>query len=309
MRHEPDGPAGVVFDIQQYCVYDGPGIRTGVFFKGCPMRCFWCHNPESQKPQPQLRFIASRCDGCGRCVDRCAPKAIRLRRGTLEWETGLCNHCGDCADSCAEKALVRAGEVLTVAQAVERATVDREFFAGSGGGVTVSGGEPTLQSEYLLRVLRSLRERGLHTAIETCGQFPADLLSSLLETVDLFLFDLKQIDDRKHREGTGCSNRQIHDNFRTLLARAGAERTTVRIPLIPGFNTSEADISAFARFLKEAGYHGEVHLMPYHGWAKSKYESLGRLRDYRDLSKTEPSDTDRIIGQFAARGLATRIYG
>lgn len=309
MPPEADGPVGVVFDVQPYCVYDGPGIRTGLFLKGCPLRCAWCHNPESQQPGAQVRFVASRCDGCGLCVDRCAPGALRLRRGALKWDAGRCTHCGACADACAPRAFVRVGEALTVDALVERATADRAFFAGSGGGVTVSGGEPTLQPEYLLALLGTLQRSGLHTAIETCGHFPEKLLGPLLEVVDLFLFDLKHVDEQKHRAGTRCGNALLLANFHALLARAGVERVTARIPLVPGFNTSREDVAAFAGFLADAGYGGEVHLMPHHGWAKSKYESLGRAADYCDLSAHAPPDLERITGQFAARGLQTRVHG
>ncbi|MFA5786056.1 MAG: glycyl-radical enzyme activating protein [Actinomycetota bacterium] len=309
MAHEATGSVGVIFDIQRYCVYDGPGIRTGVFLKGCPMRCFWCHNPESQQCRPQVRFLATRCDGCGACVERCDVGAIRLRKGKLLWDFEHCNDCGECADVCTENAFARIGEELSVAQTMERVMADRDFFAGSHGGVTVSGGEPTMQPEFLLHLLRALRQDGIHTALDTCGHFPGRLLPQLLETVDLFLFDIKHADDQEHQRATGFGNRRILENFRDLLAKVGSARVTVRVPLVPGFNTEPGDIEAVIEVLTSAGYEGEVHLMPYHGWAKSKYESLGRFGDYRDLSDTPPADTDRVIAQFAAHGLETRLYG
>lgn len=300
---------GLVFDVQRYCVYDGPGIRTGVFLKGCPLRCFWCHNPESQERAPEMRFIASRCDGCGACIDVCEPKAVRVRGKTLQWDPTGCDGCGRCVDVCADGAFVPVGEVVSVEQVVERATADREFYAESGGGVTVSGGEPTAQPEFLLALLEALRAQGVRTALETAGQFPRDLLQPLAEVTDLFLFDIKHVDDVKHRAGTGTGNRAIVQNFTALVSTAGSDAVTPRIPLVPGFNTDVEDIEAIAAFLAEAGYKGDVHLMPYHGWAKSKYESLGRLADYRDLSDEPAADVDRIAAQFEARGFGVRLHG
>lgn len=304
-----ESPTGLVFDVQRYCVYDGPGIRTGVFLKGCPLRCFWCHNPESQVRAPEIRFRAARCDGCGACVEVCDPKAVRLRAGALTWDVASCDGCGRCVDVCGEGAFLRIGEEATVEHVIEQVLADREFFEGSGGGVTVSGGEPTAQPEYLLALLHAARAEGLHTTLETAGQFPRHLLPALLEVVDLFLFDIKHIDDEKHRQATGCGNQVILENFKALLDAAGAPRVIPRVPLIPGYNTDEASIDALAAFLAESGYAGEVHAMPYHGWAKSKYESLGRAADYRDVPDLSSDDVGRITAQLAARGFGVRLYG
>jgi pyruvate formate lyase activating enzyme len=279
-----------------------------VFLKGCPLRCFWCHNPESQTPEPEVRFRAARCDGCGACVEVCDQRAVRLHAGTLLWDVASCDGCGRCVDACAEGAFVRVGEQLSVEQVVEQVATDREFFVTSEGGVTVSGGEPAAQPEYLLALLRALRSEGFHTTLETCGQFPRELLALLCEEVDLFLFDLKHVDNAKHRDATGFGNRAILANFSALVA---ADRACVipRIPLIPGFNTDPDDVDAIIEFLAGVGYTGEVHLMPYHGWAKAKYESLGRLADYRDLSDVEPVDFGQTVEQFAEHGLVARLHG
>ncbi|MFA5890516.1 MAG: glycyl-radical enzyme activating protein [Actinomycetota bacterium] len=304
-----ESPTGLIFDVQRYCVYDGPGIRTGVFLKGCPMRCFWCHNPESQAKVPEVRFLASRCDGCGECLKVCDPKAVRLRGKTLQWDLAECDGCGRCVDVCSEGAFLRVGEEVSVEQAVERATADLEFFVESEGGVTVTGGEPTTQPEFLLALLGALRARGVRAALETAGLFPRELLQPLADVTDLFLFDIKHVDDEKHRAGTGTGNRSILENFAALIGVVGSGRVTPRIPLIPGFNTEAEDIEAIAAFLVAAGYSGETHLMPYHGWAKGKYESLGRLADYRDLSSELPVDVERISAQFEERGFGVRLHG
>lgn len=304
-----ESPTGLVFDVQRYCVYDGPGIRTGVFLKGCPMRCFWCHNPESQEKVPEIRFLESRCDGCGECVKVCDPKAVRLAGKTLQWDQAACDGCGRCVDACAEGAFQRVGEKVSVEQIVERVIADREFFVESDGGVTVSGGEPTAQPEFLLALLAALRAQGIRTAVETAGVFPRDLLRPLAEVTDLFLFDIKHVDDEKHRAGTGTGNRAILENFAALVRMVGTDRLVPRIPLIPGFNTGEQEIESIAMFLTSTGYRGAAHLMPYHAWAKSKYESLGRLADYRDLSHEEPVDIERISKQFEKCGLEVRLHG
>ncbi len=300
---------GMVFDLQSYCLYDGPGIRTVVFLKGCPLRCFWCHNPESQRSDPQVRFRESRCDACGDCVPACAPSALAVSGKKLDWRVDACDGCGACVDACAEGAFLRSGEELDVYEVVRRVNCDREFLTQSHGGVTISGGEPAMQPRFLTALLRAFHDDGMHTALDTCGHFSENLLPELLDTVDLFLFDLKQIDSDKHLAATGVDNERILSNFRRLASEAGDDRIILRIPLIPGVNTDEQDVAAFIEFLDSTSFRGRIDLMPYHRWARAKYESLGRQAEYRDLPTMSAHTAAQVIEALKAHGFEAYVHG
>jgi len=252
---------GVVYDVQGFAVHDGPGIRTAVFMKGCPLRCWWCHNPESQRALPEV-------DADGR----------------------------------------RIGEEVDAASLVDRISRDRAFFEASGGGVTFTGGEPTAQMSFLIAALDRAREAGIATAVETCGAFGGRWLAPLAERVDLFLFDLKHVDPDAHRRGTRAGNRRILRNFTWLLGAAGPTRVTPRIPIIPGFNADSTSRRALAGFLRARGYRGEVHLMPYHGFARDKYTRLGRGHDFRSAPTLTGADRLAVAADFTGGGL-TPVWG
>ena len=256
---------GFVFDIQPYAIYDGPGIRTAVYLKGCPLRCFWCHNPESQS---------------------FAPERIE-RNGRRE----------------------TAGVEMSVEAVAARVLADRAFFERSGGGVTLTGGEPTAQPEFAVALLRRFRAERIHTAIETCGLFAAELLDELLPLVDLFLFDLKHVDSAVHQQGTRAGNGPILRNLTALLERAGPARVIPRLPLIPGFNLKAGDVGGALQFLATHGYHGDVHLMPHHGWARGKYEGLGRGHEFRDAGEVPIESLERISSLAGEYGCKAVIYG
>ncbi|HEY69493.1 MAG TPA: glycyl-radical enzyme activating protein [Anaerolineae bacterium] len=263
---------GLVFDIQKFSLHDGPGIRTTVFIKGCPLVCKWCSNPESQSLKQQIMTHDIRCIGCGKCAEACGTGAIAFTEAGREIDWEKCNECLECAKVCPARGIETVGKFMTVDEVVAKVEQDRIFYENSGGGMTVSGGEPLVQWEFVSRVLERCREKGIHTALDTCGMAPWRDLERVIEHTDLVLFDVKHMDSAIHKEGTGVGNETILEN-----ARKVAERTTtwVRIPLIPGFNDSESNLTRVAQFAGEIGAE-KISLLPYHNYGSSKYPKLGR---------------------------------
>lgn len=253
---------GVLFNIQKFSVHDGPGIRTTLFFKGCPLRCAWCANPESQWFAPQPMRDLSRCMACGRCEAAC-PRT----QGTP------CTGCGACVQACPQGALELVGRAYTVDELVRICLQDSDFYTESGGGVTLSGGEPLAQPAFCAALLFALKAQGLHTAVETTGHVEPAVLARLAPMVDLFLYDIKHHDAGRHRAATGVSNERIAGNLRTLLA--DGRQVLVRIPVIPGINDTLADARAFAALLGGMGI-PRVQLLPFHQLGEGKYPRLGR---------------------------------
>ncbi|MBI3979171.1 MAG: glycyl-radical enzyme activating protein [Chloroflexi bacterium] len=269
------GPTGLVFDVQRYSVHDGPGIRTTVFLKGCPLRCLWCHNPESQLRDAEVWLDASRCINCGDCVPVCPVGAHTLRDGVHQLDRSRCRYCGRCVDVCDAGALENVGRPLSVGAAVAAVEQDRPFYARSGGGVTLSGGEPLLQPAFAAAFLAACRRRGLHTALETCGQSTWRVLERVAREADLVLYDVKHTDAKRHRALTGAPNERILSNLRQLLA-AGA-KVIVRVPVVPGCNDGDEHFRALAAFLRSCSpLPAAVELLPYHGWGEAKYRRLDR---------------------------------
>jgi len=305
---------GLVFDVQRYSIHDGPGIRTLVFLKGCPLRCLWCCNPESQRAAPEVEFRASLCQRCGRCLAACplgainpdlaAPPAAKIDRGR-------CDVCGACAAACPNGALRLVGRWLTVSQALAEVQRDAAYYRRSGGGVTLSGGEPLAQPAFAAALLRACYERNIHTAVETTGFVAWGTLAKVLPFTDLFLYDLKHVDPRVHAGLTGVSNALILDNARRLVAAGAA--LTLRLPLIPGYNADEANLAAAAQFAGELGI-GEVHLMPFHQLGKDKYGrlgldyTLGALTGLRDTA-AGLAEIRRARDTLAERGLQVHVGG
>jgi len=282
--------SGMIFDIKRYAINDGPGIRTAVFFKGCPLDCWWCHNPEGQSAQPQLMFRSNRCKSSKACLQACPRGAITWKEGSVtKWDE--CDDCGKCAEVCFAGAREIIGRDMTINQLMAEIERDIPFYDQSRGGVTFTGGEPMQQREFLEEALLACKERQIHTTVDTCGHTPWKNFSSILPLVDLFLYDVKLMDAGKHLKYTSVSNRRILDNLHKLSgARA---HIIVRIPLIPGINDEDENIEMCGSFLAAIPHLDGVELMPYHEIGIAKYQALGM--NYRLENTTSP--TDEQIGK------------
>jgi glycyl-radical enzyme activating protein len=267
----------IVFDIQKFSLHDGPGIRTTVFLKGCPLRCLWCHNPESWAAQPELLYAAGKCTGCGKCAAVCSNGAHSFEAGKHIFSRNLCQACGKCADVCPMEALELCGRYRTIADVMAEVMTDLPFYQNSGGGMTLSGGEPMAQSAFAEALLRTASANGIHTALETCGFASWQEFQKILPFTDLFLFDIKSLDAEKHRKFTGVPLAPI---LRTLdaLAAAGAN-IILRCPLIPGMNDSQQELSGIGELAEKLPAVSEVQLEPYHSMGQSKALRLG-MSDY-----------------------------
>lgn len=295
---------GMVFEIQRFSVDDGPGIRTTVFLKGCSLRCRWCHNPESIAPYPEIQFLRQRCIDCGKCADVCPNRAQGGKGSRRVLARDLCRRCGKCTEPCPTGALSLTGKMLSVEDVLDVVEKDRAFYANAKGGVTFSGGEPLLQKDFMQALLMASKSRGLHTAVDTAGNVPWENFIAVLPHVDLFLFDLKMLDDRKHRQFTGAGNRRILANF-GLLPKGRVE-TWVRVPIIPGVNDGLAEAERMADFIRAQDGIGLVELLPYHRLGEGKHESLGR-RSPRGSWASPPPETMAALAEiFRRQGLQVR---
>ncbi|MDR2618395.1 MAG: glycyl-radical enzyme activating protein, partial [Treponema sp.] len=280
---------GLIFNIQRFSIHDGPGIRTTVFMKGCNLRCYWCHNPESLKAAPEIQFVRNRCIGCGACADAC-PAAAEGRSARF---TPGCTGCGACAGACYPGALTLAGKRYTAQELAGLLLKDRELMAGSGGGVTFSGGEPLLQADFAAAALSALKHEGVHTAIETASNLEWEAFEKVLPFTDLFICDIKASSAELHRLGTGVSNGLILENLRRLSG-TGAE-ILLRIPVIPGFNDSEETILETGGFVRSLGRKAPVELLAFHNICAGKYDALGR--DFAARGKEPPQN--QLMEQLA----------
>lgn len=266
---------GLITDIKKFAVHDGPGIRTTVFLKGCPLRCLWCHNPETQSTRPQVGYLVSECIGCGRCVDVCPQGALQLTEDGVLRAVERCTGCGACVEACPAGAMVLYGREMTVAEVIAEVEKDKPFYENSGGGMTVSGGEPLLQPEFCMGLLRTARERGLSRCLDTCGHVPWAVLEAAAAETDLFLYDLKLFDSARHAQATGCGNELILGNL-LRLAQAGAN-VMVRVPVVPGVNATEHDIGEIAAFVADLPGDIDIELLAYHELGESKFARLGMV--------------------------------
>lgn len=280
---------GIVFDIKKFSIHDGPGIRTTVFFKGCPLSCWWCHNPEGQAPKPELVFRESRCIRCGACLEVCDQGAISWDGDVVSTDGEKCALCGACVEVCYAEAREMVGQEMTVAQVMAEIERDVPFYDESGGGVTFSGGEPLLQQGFLLALLRACNEKEIHTALDTCGFATWETLDSIRKHVDLFLYDLKLMDEAKHRKFIGVSNELILKNLQMLSKRG--YNICLRVPIIPGINDDAENIRQIGTFAAALPRLNQVDILPYHRAAAEKYDRLNKVYG---LPETRPPSDERM---------------
>jgi len=296
---------GIITNIQRYSIHDGPGIRTVIFFKGCPLHCLWCCNPETQSFLPEIEFIKNLCGQCGKCIQVCEVNAVNTDLNCKEEEKInriLCTVCGKCAMSCPNQALRVIGEQTNVEEVMRVVLKDKSFFRRSGGGVTLSGGEPLSQPRFAQEILKQCHKNNIHTAIETCGAVSRKVYEDVISIVDLFLFDLKILDLEDHKRLTGAINTEILENLQWLIDNFAS--VILRLPLIPGINTSKTNLIEIVRLVKLFNIE-EIHLMPFHQMGRDKYRHLGKTYaleknlDMRldEVGKRELFEAQRIFNE------------
>jgi len=298
---------GQIFNVMRFSTHDGPGIRTTVFLKGCPLSCWWCHNPENWQHVPSEVYIADRCIGCGVCIEACPNRALDRTPQGITVDPNRCAHCGRCVDACPSEARERTGWPVTVPELLSTIERDIPFYEQSKGGVTFSGGEPLCQAEFLMAMLKACGRLEIHRAVDTCGYAASDVLLQVARFTDLFLFDLKALDPVTHRENTGVDNAGILANLRQLSG-SGAD-IVIRIPLIPGVNDDERRLSEIGEFIAALPRKHPVDLLPYHAAAAGKYKKLGI--DLHGANVT-PASTERIAEiahHLSGFGLTVRVGG
>ena len=299
---------GLVYNIQRFAVHDGPGIRTLVHMKGCPLRCAWCSSPQSQLKKTQLLHITAHCTACGTCISACPNQVISIDdHGQLQMDWEKCEHCGSCVDTCPHQAREMSGRFYTVEELYEEVAKDSPFYRRSNGGVTVGGGEPTLQHEFVTAFLKRCKKSYIHTAIETCGFVKWEFLEMLLEHLDLVYMDVKHMDSAVHKEITGVPNERILENVRKTAA---LRPLIVRIPTIPGLNDSVENVMATANFASRLGDNLQrIELLPYHLFGTQTYDQIGIDYKIPDIEPPGEEQMENLKLMVESCGITAQIGG
>ncbi len=295
-----------IFNIQKFSVHDGPGIRTTVFFKGCPLKCLWCHNPESQYINTQILYDRDKCALCGTCEKICPKKAIKIENSLLTTDEAKCDCCGQCVIYCIQGARQIAGKEYTVDDVLKEVLKDRVFYEKSSGGVTLSGGEPLIHIDFVEELLKKLKDNNIHTAVDTCGAVSFDNLKRAAEYTDVFLYDIKLMDDEKHLEFTGMSNKLILENLKKVSEIH--KNINLRMPIIEGVNGDEEHIIKTIEFIEGLNI-SKVNLLPYHDIAKHKYKKLGKVYEDDRMSKPSDEKMQKFKEMFENKGYKAKIGG
>lgn len=298
---------GKIINIMKYSIHDGPGIRTTVFFKGCPLNCLWCHNPESQSLGQELMYRSERCIGCGQCLEFCPNGAVVANAGNLQYLRDQCQACGACCQVCPAGVRELVAKTMSVREVMAELEKDVIFYDESGGGVTFSGGEAFMQPVFLLDLLKECRKKEIHTTLETCGYINLELLQTTSACVDLFLYDLKLMDSQKHQAVTGVPNELILANLLWLAEHH--PQVIVRVPVIPGINDDQETLQQIGEFVASLKRVTELHLLPYHKAGSDKYQRLGRTYQLPDLQSPDTERMEQIAGQLEQFGLKVKVGG
>ncbi len=298
---------GLIFDIKRFALHDGPGLRTTVFFKGCPLRCSFCHNPEGQLADPELLVRPERCIRCGTCLEVCPTGALSLENGSIVVSRPTCKGCGRCAEACPAEALQLAGRAVTLEELLAEVERDRVFYEQSGGGVTCSGGEPVAQPEFLQAFLAEARTRSIHTVLDTSGFAPPETFRACARRADFFLYDLKLMDSERHAALTGFGNEWILTNLRWLVTTG--KPVIVRIPLVEGVNCDEANLRAAGRFLSSLNPAPPVDLLPYHRTGEDKYLRLGKRYNITQAAVPTEEKINEAARCLRSFGLQVHVRG
>ncbi|MBD3227285.1 MAG: glycyl-radical enzyme activating protein [Candidatus Lokiarchaeota archaeon] len=312
IKEDSTSKKGYIFEIQKMSTEDGPGIRTTVFFKQCPLRCIWCHNPESIYKEPSIQWFKVKCIGCKSCVEVCPESAITLDKKGIHIDREKCKCCGKCADECPSTALRKIGKYWSLEDLFHEVEKDKVYYQNSNGGITISGGEPTIQVNFVKRFLKKCKDADFHTALDTCGYTNKKILEELLPYVDLILFDIKEINSKKHEEFTGVPNDLILDNLKWLIEKFDewGKKIWIRTPLIPHFTATEENIRAIGEFIV-----GELQnkiarweLLSFNNLAKSKYERMDIIWQCKDFELMTNEEVEHLFDIAKSTGVKKVVW-